>query len=243
MNSISMCGIQACLYGKLKGCIKSMVAITIPQNVQYADLHLSTGPIVRINPLELHVNDIEFYDEIYASGSRQRDVYDFSRRGLDAPLALGGTVKHDLHRHRRDALNPFFSKENVTKLEPLIQDKVNLLCDRISNVEQPIVLSNAFMALTVDIIGQFAFGKNYGYLDRPDFGAQWRSDTMTILKNSKLLTHCYWLVVLMKILPESVVNLLAPPAVKDLLAYKKVRLFNIVPARLFAFKQRLLVNY
>ncbi len=198
---------------------------------------------MRINPLELHVNDIEFYDEIYASGSRQRDMYDFSRRGLDAPLSLGGTVENDIHRHRRDALNPFFSKENVMKLEPLIQDKVNLLCDRISNVEQPIVLSNAFVALTVDIIGQFAFGKNYGYLDRLDFGAQWRSDMMAMMKNSKLLAHCYWLVVLMKILPESVVNLLAPPAVKGLLAYKKVRLFDLIPARLFTSEQRPLVNY
>ena len=183
--------------------------------------------MVRINPSELHFNDIDFYDEIYASSNRRRDVYDFSRRGLDAPLSLGGTVKHEIHRRRRDALNPFFSKENVTKLESLIKDKVNLLCDRISDSEQPVVLSNAFMALTVDIIGQFAFGENYRYLDRHDFAAKWRSDMMGMMRNSELLAHCHWLVVLMKILPEPLMSFLAPPAVKDLLSYKKVRLLQI----------------
>jgi len=119
------------------------------------------GPVIRINPSELHVNDIDFYDEIYNSGSRRRDIYDFSRRGLDAPLSLGGTIAHEVHRHRRDALKPFFSKDNATKLEPLIRDKVDSLCKRIPGSEQPIVLSNAFMALTVDIIREFAFGKKW----------------------------------------------------------------------------------
>ena len=176
----------------------------------------------------MHINDIEFSNEIYASGNRRRDVYDFSRRGLDAPLSLGGTVKHEIHRHRRDALKSFFSKENVTKFDFLIKDKVNFLCDRISYSEQLVVLSNAFMALTVDVIGQFAFGENYGYLDRQDFAAKWRSDMMAMMRNSKLLAHCHWLVVLMKTLPEPVMNFPAPPAVKDLLSYKKASLPQIL---------------
>ena len=31
------------------------------------------GPIVRINPNEIHCNDIKFADEIYATGGRKRD--------------------------------------------------------------------------------------------------------------------------------------------------------------------------
>jgi hypothetical protein len=33
----------------------------------------SLGPIVRINPSEVHCNDISFVDEIYAVGGRKRD--------------------------------------------------------------------------------------------------------------------------------------------------------------------------
>lgn len=180
--------------------------------------------MVRINPCEIHINDIDFYGEIYASGNRRRDVYDFSRRGLDAPLSLGGTVEHEIHRHRRDALNPFFGKDNVTKLESLIREKIDLRCERISHAKQPVVLSSAFMALNVDIIVQFAFGENYAYLDKPDFAAQWRSGMMAMMRNSKLLAHCHWLVILMKMTPEGLVRFTAPAAVKDRLSYKKVGL-------------------
>lgn len=148
------------MYGRLKGCIvygKRPPIFGSTVDIWYAHRNSSIGPIVRINPTELHVNDIEFCDEIYASGSRQRDMYDFFRRGLDAPLSLGGTIEHEVHRHRRDALHPYFSQENVTKLESLIQDKISLLCDRTSNMEQPIILINASLALTVDIVGQFAY--------------------------------------------------------------------------------------
>jgi len=76
-------------------------------------------------------------------------------------LLVGPSRMRFIPRHRRDALKACFSKNNATKLEPLIKDKVDLLCKRISGSEQPIVLSNAFMALTVDIIGEFVFGKKW----------------------------------------------------------------------------------
>jgi len=36
-------------------------------------IDLSLGPIVRINPNEVHCNDVSFADEIYAVGGRKRD--------------------------------------------------------------------------------------------------------------------------------------------------------------------------
>lgn len=46
---------------------------------QYEDLHVivrlmvCSGPIVRINPDELHCSDVSFADEIYAVSGRKRD--------------------------------------------------------------------------------------------------------------------------------------------------------------------------
>jgi hypothetical protein len=52
------------------------------RDIWYVDSHVDvnqspqvncSGPIVRINPHEVHCSDISFADEIYAVGGRKRD--------------------------------------------------------------------------------------------------------------------------------------------------------------------------
>lgn len=123
---------------------------------------------MRINPFELHINDPDFHDEIYAGSSRRREKYGWFVKGFDALSSTLMTVQHDTHRARRDALSPFFSKRSVMQLEFMIRAKVDRLCDRIEdylNSEQPINPSNAYTALVMDVICEYCLGKSYGYLD------------------------------------------------------------------------------
>ena len=175
-----------------------------------------------MNPNEIHINEPTFYDEIYAPVGRPRNVYDWSRRGVDAPLSIGATVDHSVHRMRRDAFSSFWSRANISALEPMINDKVDLLCNRLTAAPGVINLSDAFMALTVDVIGQFAFGKDYAYLRRDDLGGQWRKDLTSMMRNTKVLAHFYFLTKVLNWLPEKFVFKHAPAAVVDLLRYKKV---------------------
>jgi cytochrome P450 len=91
--------------------------------------------------------------------------------------AAVGTIDHDLHRIRRSALNPFFSKQAVMKLEPVIQANVNRLRDKLADSAStgtPVNMSDAFTCFSADVIGAYAFGQDYGFLDCEDFCPRWR---------------------------------------------------------------------
>lgn len=106
---------------------------------------------MRITPWEFHVNDVEFLDDIYAASFRRRERYAYQTRTLPVPLSVGGSLQHELHRKRREALNPFFSKRSVVNLGPMISRKVNLLCkqfeDHLSS-QTSINLSDVYYAFS-----------------------------------------------------------------------------------------------
>ena len=52
-------------------------------------LHEKYGPIVRVNPDELHINDPEWYDTLYRAGSAIRDKYPPSCLFAGTPLGGG----------------------------------------------------------------------------------------------------------------------------------------------------------
>jgi cytochrome P450 len=91
------------------------------------------GPLVRIGPNELHCNDPSFIDEIYASSGRKRDKQAHYLSALVGPARQTsfGAIEHDLHRIRRNALNKFFSRAQITRLEPEMRRLAHRLCDKL----------------------------------------------------------------------------------------------------------------
>ncbi|KAK8090352.1 cytochrome P450 [Apiospora hydei] len=65
-------------------------------------LHDRYGPIIRINPYELHVRDPDFYEVLYSGpGQGRRDKWSWSVGMFSNSLSAFGTASHDLHRLRR----------------------------------------------------------------------------------------------------------------------------------------------
>lgn len=93
------------------------------------------GPVVRINPYEIHVKYLDWYDELYTSSNRRRDKSEWFV-GRSGGNSIFGTIRPEHHRLRRSALNPFFSKRSIVGIEPLIQDKVNKLCNTVERYIQ-----------------------------------------------------------------------------------------------------------
>lgn len=82
------------------------------------------------------------------------------------------TVDHDQHRFRRGLLGHFFSKKSVSKLGPLIEEKVSRLMQRFEDAykkSHPLELSAAFSALTGDIITYYSYGENFNFLEEREF--------------------------------------------------------------------------
>lgn len=101
------------------------------------------GPIIRITPDELHVNDVGFLDTIYSSSPR--DKYSYQLKTMRVPGSVGAAISHHVHRKRRDALSPFFTKKNILYLEPVITQKVEQLCQLVgkhADEKTPFNLSN-----------------------------------------------------------------------------------------------------
>ncbi|KAE9368851.1 cytochrome P450 [Stipitochalara longipes BDJ] len=176
-------------------------------------MHEVYGPIVRINPDELHINDPEYYEELYCSAARKRDKYS---KWVDlgaTPGASFSTVGHEHHRLRRGALNSFFSKRAVTQLEPVIQEKVAKLCARLGSVRgtgEVVRVDAAFTALTMDVISQYSFARDDDYLSEPDFKLKWKETLVGAFESGALLRQFPWMLTIMNLFPDSWVATMNP---------------------------------
>jgi cytochrome P450 len=73
---------------------------------------------------------------------------------------------------RRSAVNRYFSKASITKLEPLIHDLAQKLCDRLlTRISNPTAfeITMAYSCFTTDVITGYCFGQTHGFLDQDDF--------------------------------------------------------------------------
>jgi hypothetical protein len=171
------------------------------------------GPIIRISPHELHVNDPQCYDDIYASSHRARDKYTWQVKSGDSAQAMGFTVSHGLHRKRRQAVDHFFSTQSVAKLEDSIHQKIEKLCGRIEQykkAQKPINLTDAYLALTMDIVESYSFGVSSNLLEHPTFSSEWGTTITGIMSKTALLNHCGWIPKLIKLMPRRLVETIEP---------------------------------
>ncbi|EGD90424.2 hypothetical protein H112_01883 [Trichophyton rubrum D6] len=176
------------------------------------ELHEKYGPIIRISPRELHINDPHFYNVLY-SHSNPRDKEYYYLKPFDFPLSSFGTESHQLHRLRRGAMNPFFARGRVLQQESLIQGLVKKLCSRIENFGASggtVPLSLGYTCLTTDLITTFTMDRCYGYLGAPDWYPNWGQVLRDASEMSVVSRQLTWVLSLLKMLPKSLTMSLNP---------------------------------
>ncbi|KIX97334.1 uncharacterized protein Z520_06786 [Fonsecaea multimorphosa CBS 102226] len=177
------------------------------------ELHKKYGPIIRINPYEIHIDDPEYYDEIYTGPTKPRDKWAWSASMFGNSSSHFSSVPYSLHRMRRAPLNPFFSKKAVTQLEPTIKSLVEKLCTRLTGfqrTQEPVNLRFAFAGLTMDIITDYSFSNCYNCLDEPDFAPVWVQAVDSLSVQSHVNKQFPWMLSVMGLLPLWLIEKLNP---------------------------------
>ncbi|CCC11336.1 hypothetical protein SMACR_04039 [Sordaria macrospora] len=138
-----------------------------------AELHKQYGPIIRISPYELHINDSTYYEKLYRNDGGRWDKYDWAYaahgRGLDVAISA---PDHFLHKAIRQPLSPFFSKANVGRKMDIVRkhlDKLQAIMTRKASTKETFDLGAAISAWARDVSNEFIMGKSYGNLDKEDF--------------------------------------------------------------------------
>lgn len=197
--------------GSWKICTPNMVCRNTPR-MKRRFLKSKPGPIVRISPRELHIDDPDFYDHLFGSTLRlDKDPWTAGQFGQT--LSTQATASASLHRLRRAALSPFFSQAKVTQLQGCITNKIEKLCGIMSQHQasgNPANMHNLYRALTVEIITEYAFAESWNTLDKLDEGVQWFDMIKGSSEGAAFVRQFGWVTQLMKKLPPWLAIKIAP---------------------------------
>ena len=171
------------------------------------------GPIVRISPDEVHIQDSEYFHTLF-SNSQKLDKLKRLEHRFNNPKAIFPTSEHETHRLRRSALNPFFSTREIALQSPVIQNRVNRLCDRLqkefAGSGRILVMDDMWGCLTSDTIVEYCFDRSYRFLESPDFRATFVDAMKDLTNGVHVVTQFPWILAIVNYLPDSVVKTLQP---------------------------------
>jgi hypothetical protein len=171
-----------------------------------------SGPIIRISPNELHIDEPEYYEELY-SLHKPRNKSEFFVNQFNFRETGFATADYKLHRTRRAAMNPFFSKQKVVRLQPMLTFMIEKLCNRIEEFKEsgePLSMRPVYMCFTTDVTTLFVVNRSWNHLDSPDFSPMWINTIQAIVETGVLMKHFPWLLSILPRLPKSVIALMEP---------------------------------
>ncbi|KAJ9611207.1 hypothetical protein H2200_004390 [Cladophialophora chaetospira] len=176
------------------------------------EYHKQYGPIVRVVPDEVHIQDSQFYDVLYTKAGRV-DKYDWMSGRFGCDTSVFTTAPDELHRIRRGALNPMFSRAKIVELQTIVREKISLLLDRIREFQKEgrvLPINRAFMALTGDVVMEYCFSMSYDHLKLPNFEKTLHEPFMAASISGHLSLQCPWVPKILFMLPESVLVKIEP---------------------------------
>ncbi|KAJ6090139.1 benzoate 4-monooxygenase cytochrome P450 [Penicillium sp. IBT 16267x] len=190
---------------------------------QLRALHDKYGPVIRINPDEVHIDDPDFFDQVFNQTNGRAEKPPRVAEAFGPYPATIGTQSHDLHRLRRSVLSPYFSKKSVTDLVAVMWHPIDILRERLHHAAQTgevVNIKYIYAAVTLDIINAYCFAHEPSNVHQPDFGRKGFDDVDSFLEVSLLNIHIPWVMRFTYSLPDGVNKILAP-ALANILDFRR----------------------
>lgn len=173
-------------------------------------LHEKYGEVVRIGPNELHFSSPRAYATIYASGSQfTKDPSLYKCFGMDG----GSFAIIDPHtsKKRREMLVPLFSRRAISKLERVVQEKVDILISGIlAHGSKPVDFTLAFRCTTFDTIADYCFAQSFGALAAPEFQHSLLINMQGMIEYFWILRHFPLILPIATAIPRWLAQLVSP---------------------------------
>ena len=199
------------------------------------------GPIIRINPTEIHISDPDFHGTIYCH-TRVNKEESFRHR-LGHPGSMHSTVEKSLHQKRRAALTPYFSRRQILEFTPYIQKCADRLCHRLNKeykgTSKAVRLDAAFAAFATDNIIFYVFAASYNFLNYPDFETPFPIALEALFNKVQICTHFPLLLATMESLPKSVCAVIQPSLV-PLFNFREVSVTTISVCKFESYRTDIL---
>ncbi|KAI1864039.1 uncharacterized protein JN550_009059 [Neoarthrinium moseri] len=189
------------------------------------EMHAKYGPIVRIAPNDVSISDPDFVDTIYAPGAGHRRDKDHDKnKALGVDSSVGGSIAHELHRKRREALNPFFSPQQISRLDPQLNAKAAQLEALLANAKKDgevLNLSDIYFAFSNDVVHQYCFGDKLNLLADLQLANIRRTNVAAVLGSVKVMLHFGWIRDVTQALPRYIGARMTPPGVVDMITFRE----------------------
>ncbi|KAJ5625096.1 benzoate 4-monooxygenase cytochrome P450 [Penicillium lagena] len=167
-----------------------------------------SGPVIRINPDEVHIEDPDFFDQVFNQTNGRAEK---PQRVAEAFGPYPARAKS------------FFSKKSVTDLVPVMWRPIETLRERLRHAAQTgdvLNMKYLYAAVTLDIINTYCFAHEPHNVRQPDFGRKGFDDVDSFLEVSLLNIHIPWAMRFTYSLPDRVNKILAP-AMADILDFRR----------------------
>ena len=194
------------------------------------------GPIVRVGPNEVHINDPELYAKLSITRGLDKDPWYYN-----VGAAIVTTPSSEEHRQQRRAVSSLFHPAAVDNFEPVVFEAIGHLQRRLMSDAQSVNLSNAFRSLTNDIVTKVYFGSCNELLAERDFAAEFHTACGGFLRLLAFIRQFGIVGHVLTVVSHWYGRVLQPaPKLRSILQYQQV--FNSHPSSRKGFSKSLTIK-